>query len=361
MKLLYVADAAPDYLADQLYTGLCRVLGAAAVIDYPWKAVYHDPDLRLAYLPQTVTERYGLDDIVSLVKERKIDLMVLSSPRASKDLLVAKLSRMAECPPIVLVDGEDDSRIRHEIVEQFRCRLYFKREYRWHSASGLRGRLDRWRCFGRNPWLFERTFPLPFSAIGAVRLEGEQHTRDIDISFVARTSHPKRLRAWRLLNRTKGLRVEGGLYAEATDRQSKVTSGIPRLLVKLRGDPTVTVAQRGSRLGFKEYHDLLERSKLALSIRGGGFDTVRYWEIVASKALLVSEEPDIWIPDNFEHGKHAVFCKSDLSDLMDLIEKFSRDDAAREELAEKGYRHLLRHHTCERRAEYFLDLCRRHI
>ncbi|GKS59008.1 hypothetical protein YTPLAS18_25350 [Nitrospira sp.] len=361
MKLLYVAAAAPDYLADQLYVGLCRVLGVSAVIDYPWKGVYHDPDRRLAYLPQVVTSRYGQDDIVSLVRDRKIDLMVLSSPRASEEPLADELSQMAECPPCVLVDGEDDSRIRHEVVERFRCRLYFKREYRWHPASSLKGRLDRWKSFRKNPWLFERTFPLQFSAIRTVKLEEERRTRDVDISFAARISHPKRLRAWTLLHQTEGIKVEGSLYAEATDRQSKLASGLPRLLIKLRGDPRVTVAQRGTRLGFEEYHDLLARSKIALSIRGGGFDTVRYWEIVASKALLVSEEPDICIPHNFEHGKHAVFCKSDLSDLMDLVKAFTWDDAAREGLAEEGYRHLLRHHTCERRAEYFLDLCRRYI
>jgi spore maturation protein CgeB len=100
---------------------------------------------------------------------------------------------------------------------------------------------------------------------------------------------------------------------------------------------------------------------MALSIRGGGFDTLRYWEIPTSKAVLVSEQPDICIPNNFEHGKHALFCRPDLSDLIDLVRTYLRDDAAREALALEGHRHLLRFHTCERRAEYFLDLCRQHL
>ena len=60
---------------------------------------------------------------------------------------------------------------------------------------------------------------------------------------------------------------------------------------------------------------------MALSIRGGGFDTIRYWEIVASKTLLISEMPDIVIPHNFEHGVHAIFCRPDLKDLMGWVHR----------------------------------------
>ena len=103
------------------------------------------------------------------------------------------------------------------------------------------------------------------------------------------------------------------------------------------------------------------RSKIALSLRGGGFDTLRYWEIVASKTLLVSEWPDIAIPHNFEHGKHAVFCRPDLSDLMEVVRYYVQHDEEREAITANGYAHLLKYQTCEQRAEYFLDICRRSL
>jgi spore maturation protein CgeB len=98
---------------------------------------------------------------------------------------------------------------------------------------------------------------------------------------------------------------------------------------------------------------------MALSVRGGGFDTPRYWEIVACKTLLISEQPNIQIPNNFEHKKHALFCRADLGDLVDLVTTYASDDAARERVVEAAYGHLLKYHTCERRAEYVLDTCRR--
>jgi len=115
--------------------------------------------------------------------------------------------------------------------------------------------------------------------------------------------------------------------------------------------------QKG-KLSYEDYFELLAQSKMALSIRGAGFDTVRYWEIVASKRLLVSETPYIHIPHNFEHGKHALFCRPDLSDLVDIVRASLKDEACRQSMIEQAYQHLLRYHTCEQRAKQFLEICR---
>ncbi len=361
MRVLYLADPAPDYLADQLYVGLCRVLGVEQVIDFPRKAVYHDPARRLAYLPQVLGGEFREEEVASLIQSGQVDLAILSSPRAAIMTEVERLRARVRLPPTAMVDGEDDADIRHDLARRYACALYFKREYRWHEAAGWRGRMDRWRAFRTNPELFARTHPLPFSVIPGVMEPPDDRPRTIDLSYVARASHPKRVRAWRLLHGATDLRCEASLYAEPTDRQSKLRTGLPRLLVKLKGDPRVTPAEQGHRLSYAEYQNLLRRSQMALSIRGGGFDTLRYWEIVSAKTLLISEPPDICIPDNFEHGRHALFCKPDLSDLVTLVRRYASDAAACEAMAEAGYRHLLRFHTCERRAEYVLDLCRKHV
>jgi hypothetical protein len=182
--------------------------------------------------------------------------------------------------------------------------------------------------------------------------------RNVDVSYAARISHPKRRQAVELLRNASGIQFHGGVYAEAEDRQSKLLSGFPRLLMKLKGDPVVMAAQRGTKLSPAEYYALLGRSKMALSIRGGGFDTLRYWEVVASGTLLLSEQPDIEIPNNFVHGKHALFFRPDLSDLVDLVRTYASNARACAAMAAEGYKHLLKYHTCERRAEYLLEICR---
>jgi spore maturation protein CgeB len=130
---------------------------------------------------------------------------------------------------------------------------------------------------------------------------------------------------------------------------------------KIKGDPRISEAARGVKLSYQDYFHLLQRSKFALSLAGSGFDTLRYWEIVASKVLLISEKPFIFIPNNFEDKKHVLFCRSDCRDVPGLIKAYGRDDSAREQCIEAAYQHLLRFHTCERRAMQFLEVCHKRI
>jgi spore maturation protein CgeB len=75
--------------------------------------------------------------------------------------------------------------------------------------------------------------------------------------------------------------------------------------------------------------------------------------------MLISDMPESVIPDDFQPGRHAVYCKPDLSDLAALVRRYLDDEPARAAIAAAGREHVLRHHTCERRAEYFLDACRK--
>ena len=361
MRILYLTSPGPDYLADQIYTGLCKTMGWEAVIDHPWKAIYHDPAARRHYIPQTPGRAYAEEELVGLLRARSLDVIVLSSPRPEGVAALEALKDKAPLPPVVLIDGEDDARIRGDLFRRCNGSLYFKREYRWHPGAGFSGRVDKWRRFKGDSDLFARTYPLPFSAVLDCIPTAQDGTRDVDISYAGRISHPKRLRAVNLLKRTNGLQFEGGVYAEPTDRRSKLASGLSRLLVKLQGDPYVSPEERGLKLTAEQYYALLSRSRMGLCLRGGGFDTLRYWEVVACKALLVSEQPDIDIPFNFENGRHAAFCRPDLSNLVDVVRPYLHDDHARSTMAEAAYAHLVKYHTCEQRAGQFLEICRKRL
>ena len=271
------------------------------------------------------------------------------------------LLRFGTMPPLVLLDGEDDATLRQELFHRYRCALYFKREHRLHRDVGVDGRVRRMSASRTDDAFSQRTYPLPLAVALETIPTVPPIQRDVDVSYTARVSHPKRQHAVEMLRHAPGIRFQGGVYAETEDRQSRTLSGFPRFLMKLKGDPVVTAAQRGTKLSPAEYYALLGQSKMALSIRGGGFDTLRYWEIVASGTLLLSEQPDIEIPNNFEHGKHALFFRPDLSDLIDLVRTHASDVQACAAMAAEGYKHLLQYHTCERRAEYLLEVCRRAI
>jgi hypothetical protein len=359
LKVLYLTDPGLDYLADQIYTGLCKVLGHGDIVDYPYKGSYHDPSVKTYWLPQNSGRCYEQEEIIALLQAHAFDLVVLSSPRHDSIAVLEALAAKASLPPLVFLDGEDDSRVRIDLFRRFNVALYFKRECKL-TAEWWRTWTIGWRSRAADQELSGRVFPLPFSVILETIPRIASPMREVDISYAGRASHRKRVRAVQLLRQAGDIRFEGGVYAEPTDRRSKVAASLgARLMAKLTGDPQVTTAEQGTKLTPTEYYKLLGRSKMALSVRGGGFDTLRYWEAVACGSLLLSEWPDITIPDNFEHRRHVIFCRADLSDLVSLVRYYQDHDYERQSIAAEGYAHLLKHHTCERRAEYFLETCRK--
>lgn len=349
MQILFLTDPVPDYLADLLYSGLVRVLGQESVVDFPLKPAYHDPEHRVHYIPQVRAHAFQEDDICGLLQAKRFDFVICSSPRPGALKSWKALRNRVLLPPVIFLDGEDDASIRVDVWKGIDAVLYFKREL-------LAGRRHA-SCTEHQ----SRLYPLQLSVSSDHLGPDVSRTRDVDVSYVARVSHPKRKRVVELLATVPGLRFEGGVYAESTDRQSKVLVGLPRLWAKLRGDPPVTPEQRGVKLSHEAYSDLLTRSKMGLSVRGGGFDTLRYWEVPATRTVLLSERPDIEIPNNFVHGEQALFFNPDLSDLVELVQAYVKEEAVCAAIAERGYEHTMRYHTCERRAEQFLAICKQSI
>ena len=81
MKVLYLTDSEPDYLADQIYDGLCTVLGGENVFDFPRKAAYHGPDPRSSALLIDREGEEAQDALVERLRAGQLDLVLLSSPR----------------------------------------------------------------------------------------------------------------------------------------------------------------------------------------------------------------------------------------------------------------------------------------
>jgi Glycosyl transferases group 1 len=343
MRVLFLTDPAPDYLADLTYIGLCRILGEEHVVDFPSKKTYHEPQHRVHYIPQVAAHPYQEHDILAFLRAGHFDIAILSSPRAGVVRALKALSQHVSMPPLIVIDGEDDASIRSELWDQSNAMLYFKRELHDNGRTKHRDRL----------------MPLSLSIVQDQLPTCPPAERLVDVSYAGRVSHPRRKHAVDLLSKAPVVRFEGHLYADTTDRQSKLLTGVPRLWAKLMGDPLVPVDRRGTKLDPHAYYRLMTRSKMALSVRGGGFDTLRYWEIPAMNTVLLSEEPDIEIANNFVHGQSALFFKPDLSNLLSLVQTYADEPRVCAEIAQRGMDHLARYHTCEKRAEYLIETCRR--
>jgi glycosyl transferase family 1 len=363
VRILFLTDDALDYASDPLYVGLSRVLGDDRVVDYPYKRAFHDPEHRVWCLAQRPGRQFSREEILDLLRDRYFDLVCLASFRQASLEECARLYGWVPFPPMVFVDGEDGTHLRHDVVERFPVLVYFKRDYAWRMGHPLRDLGALAWTFRGDRKLFEQTVPLPLSIVLETLPDVGGVKKEIDVSYRGRASHPRRAKAVEILSRMEGIRFAGGVYAGQDDRRYKLKAGaLARLRTKvLENAPALEADQRKKQPPETYYREIAE-SKISVALRGGGRTaSLRYFEIVAMRAMLLSDQPETLIPNNFVDRRHAVFCKRDLSDLEALVRYYLCEDAEREAIVAEGRAHLLKYHTCERRAEYFLDVCARKL
>ncbi len=370
MKILFITLPAPDHQTDQMYTGLCSLLGSNNVVDFPHKPTYHDPSAKVWFVPQSLSPSLSQEEVIERLHQREFSLICFSPRSIALNTLNSLLHAKAPMPPLVILDGEEDSRIRHDLLARYPIQLYFKRDYIWGTRNQIWDFIDAAQSFRWNRSLFRRTFPLPLGVALQTIPPNPNLERTLDISYTGRSSHPCRPKVISMLKHATTFQFNGGLYRNQDDRPYKMKeSWTKRLKDKYFPSDASPPNYEVSKLspdpdshGNNPYFDQIFRSKVALCLRGGGFTPpIRYYEIVACKTLLLSDIPYSVIPNNFIHKTHAVFFQRNLSDIMELAEFYIQHEAERQEIVEKGYQHLINYHTCEKRAEYFLDICRKDL
>jgi len=358
VRILFLTHDTLDVVSDPLYVGLSRVLGDDRIVEYPYKRSFHDVDSRVWWLAQRSGQRCSREEVLDLLRDRFFDLVCLASFRRESIEECARLHGLAPFPPVVFVDGEDGANLRHDVVARFPIRVYFKRDYVWGTGSKLRDLGAWWWIFRGNRELFERTVPLPVSIILDTLPGLAPVPKEIDVSYRGHACHPRRARAVEILSQMDDVRFSGAVYASPDDRKYKLKAGrLERLKTKLFDDGLAAEEDQRKKYTPEDYYREIAASKIAVSIRGGGRSYQRYFEIVAMGTLMLTELPETVIPHNFVDRRHAVFCKPDLSDLEKLVRHYLHEHAEREAIVAEGRAHLLKYHTCERRAEYFLDVC----
>jgi len=101
-----------------------------------------------------------------------------------------------------------------------------------------------------------------------------------------------------------------------------------------------------------EFYQLLARSKAGVSIGGGGFDTMRFWEILGNNCLLLTEKIDIFKdPTNEELNYKRIWQFSNLHDFegqLAQVGNFLRTAYKQEDLEEE-YQQILADHSTKAR------------
>ena len=99
------------------------------------------------------------------------------------------------------------------------------------------------------------------------------------------------------------------------------------------------------------YYDFLWRSRASISFPGGGFDTARFWEILAAGSLLISKRVALELRAELVPGEH--YLAFDTLDELDEAIRFVHEEPRRaDEIRRRGHEYSLEHYAPKPQAAY---------
>jgi Glycosyl transferases group 1 len=323
VKILFICSKEFDYAQDLAYSGLVKILGRHNVVDYPWNIKYHFP---LKAYPKNLGYS-GASVRLPLSNFNSFDLVILGSTKPDALQQYAKILSAIKNKPVVFIDGGDDEatggdfyrlkagNVFEQVIQQKPFDLILKREYipALHESAG-------------------NIFPFPFSFPYNIHIKTQtEQAKKYQVAFWGRQWPPVREQALKLL---------AGKYD--CDKNGTILN-----------QDFSTYKRKGT-----FYLEELAACKIVLNFRGGGWDTMRYWEAPASGSFMISQRPQISIPNNFEEGKHVVWCDDSLNDLVEKIDYYLQRPDERERLAANAKAHLETFHLNTKRAEFIMEKAR---
>ena len=368
MKILFLDH--PQHTAGTwtLFEGLIRILGADAIVVFPYKAIYVGQDMDVNHYPwyrdvykdiadgkplpagipplapgESLTtndvrtmpyvhscswaysDQYPLrnwteEEVVAAIDADVFDLVVLGNSHRVPTIALARLrDRCKRLPPIVYYDAGERDELNAHWWHVFHPAVTFKQILTPAVLAQY-----------PSPQVPARLFPMPLANSWA---------RHKTLRSVLGAAYDRRpVDVWCHL---------GDTWSERVAVTQRVASTVERnrLLGMLRAAPAGIA-----------YLGLLCWTRIAVSMRGSGRDTDRYWEIPACGAALVADGTMGCIhPFPFQDGVNAAFYRN-LDQLERVIVELHHDEGKRHTIATAGRLHLERFHTVEARGLFFLSV-----
>lgn len=270
---------------------------------------------------------------VALLNKGYFDLVILGNSHRVPTIMLGRLKGLAEkFPPIVYLDAGERDELNEHWIHVFQPNIVFKQILTPEVLKrGLSCGIPGYKL---------KMYPLPLSS---------PLVDNPEISF---DGIPLRLLQENSISKTKILQVYYSL-GNTWGPRAEVVKALDDLV--LRRD-----LSRVKGVHYTDYQFLISKSRMAVTMRGSGRDTTRYWEIPLYKTAMVADGTMGCIhPYPFEHGKTALFWRSP-GELVQIVEKYlfeSGSEAAElERIALAGQKHLARYHSTTARAVFFLDV-----
>lgn len=317
MKVLFIGSKSYDYMQDIVYSGLVKLLGFKNVIEYNWNIKYH-----LAYKKYPKNLGYFSNSIISSIHINKsnYDLVILAATKPDSFKSYIQIApKITANIPVVWIDGGDRPDIGGDLKRLGAPLLLSKAQTIRDFDIIFKREMKLNKVYDNN------VLPLTFGFNLSCLPYKLPNKKKYNVAFWAGESHPTRSKAFDMLKHQFDCDKNG------------TTKGVD----------LENFSRKGS-----FYLEELAACKIHLSLRGGGFDTLRYWEIPAVGSMLLSEPADIRIENNFSDGLNAIFCDPTVDDLLDLCKYYLKENSKREKIAINGKRHLLEFHTDVHRANH---------
>ncbi len=339
MRVLYIEHQEADLMSALMYLGICEELGSENVVDWPWKDTFHGetfkghvPDTSIidgivgpySWMPSFPGKKWNDDEIVQNIKE--FDLVILASPRPQNTRLVKWLVDTVGRKVInklVILDGEDYTTVRWDIIEYISPDVYFK-------LSMVQNPLDVYPSQRMNMQGLIKLIPIPL-ALPVNTLPTVE--KDIDIAFLGGNN-------W-YADRTEGFSVQD------------LTLSKPVFEAKIKAEFPDKKFVCGN-LPYNEYMQTINRAKVAISVSGSGLEPLRTYEILSCQGtMLIRENIPVITPLPFINKDNcAIFNTQD--DLIDAIRYYLNNENERNRIAINGNKFLQDNFTPRTVAQYLL-------
>lgn len=331
MRVLFLDHPEPDFMSAMLYLGLKQVLGDDDVVDWPWQPHFHGEAYHgpvpgnpngyaepFPWMPALPGRKWGDDEVLARLQE--FDVVALASPRAYN---TERLSRLPRPAKTVIVDGEDYSTLRWDLIEKFKPAVYFKTSMQNNPfevyPAEQRARLaDTFKLVA---------FPLATTFV----IEPTQPKKMIDVCFLGGGN-------WH------GPRREG-----VTEDRPLLKPELERLLRSELPNARIVTGN----VAYSEFRQTLSASKIAVCVSGHGLEPVRTYEAMSCPGTMVIRERIDHVTPwplqtvSAEFGSYA--------EVPALCRHYLEHDDERRALALEGNKHVLSHYTPSARAWQFLS------
>lgn len=275
---------------------------------------------------------YDEEHILSEMTKRPFDLVILGNGNRVPTILLSRLREKfrGKFPPIIYFDAGERDELNEHWVHVFKPAVIFKEHLTPAvEKKGLTVKIPNYRF---------KIYPLPLSQPVANYM-GQTDVGGTNLGNLRTLSeNEKRFQAFYWLGPTWPLR-------------KKAMDVLDGVMVR-KGEPILGLSR------FPDYHKILALSRMAVTMRGSGRDTLRYWEIPMYRTVLVADGTmGCYHPHPFEHEKNALFYRS-LKELEEIVERNMSSLPLLgdlEPIARAGQEHLRRYHSSLARAIFFLE------